>query len=166
MGAALAIPKTSTFDDYTDLAQRESEDLDPSYSIPEPDFGKFNFPDSMTLPRQKTGRKPFDINEVAQFIGDYVRNDCFADPEDLITCLADQTRTGMNDKRVKELAPWLSKAVGYAKSGKEVNLIKDIFEKPEFRVVGKPDFLIPLKNKSLLDSRGEYYSSPNLLGRI
>lgn len=82
--------KTSAFDDYTDLAQRESEDLDPSYSIPELDFGDFNFHGSMTLPRQKIGRKPFDINEVARFIGDYVRNDCFADLEDLLMCLADQ----------------------------------------------------------------------------
>jgi hypothetical protein len=108
----------------------------------------------------------FDIKELANFIGNYIRNDCFLELQDTLMCLADQEQEGLKSARVRGLATWLSQAVDYPKSGEEVNLARDIFTNPDFNVTAKPDFLRALNRKAFHDANGEYYQSPNLLGEI
>ena len=110
--------------------------------------------------------KSFDVKELANFIGSYIRNDCFLELQDTLMSLADQESEGLKSDRVRGLAKWLSQAVDYAKSGQEVNLARDIFTNPNFNVTTKPDFLYPLSQKAFHDVNGEYYQTPNLLGRI
>ncbi|KAF2821910.1 hypothetical protein CC86DRAFT_410313 [Ophiobolus disseminans] len=73
---------------------------------------------------------------------------------------------GMKDDKAKTLALYLSKAVDYAKSGKEVNLVRDVLSNPKFAVSAKPDFLRPLTHKAFLGRQGEYHESQGLLGRL
>jgi hypothetical protein len=150
--------------------------------------------------------KPFDINGVARFIGDYIRNDCFDVLQEHLMCMADQKcmasqnciahqkgiphqeEHGMRNPQVKELSPWLSEAVDYAKSGKEVNLESQVLNNPKFSIrKEKPDFVHALRRKAFYDQMDEeidcgktpseymdesyepepgYYESPHLLGRI
>lgn len=110
--------------------------------------------------------RPFDITEVARFIGQYVENDCFAELQERLMCLADGKPQGLQDKGVKKLGPWLSKAVDYAKNGEAVQLAQDVLGDPDFQVRAKPDFVRALNHKVGYDLNGEYYASDRLLGRL
>lgn len=109
---------------------------------------------------------PFDINEVAKFVTEYIGNDCFDVLQDHLMCLADLRPRGMNDEDVKRMAVWLSRAVDYAKSGQKVDLFKDILRKEEFQTHAKPDFLRAFGSMSYHNFGGEYYRSERLLGRL
>ncbi|KAH6989694.1 RNA dependent RNA polymerase-domain-containing protein [Ilyonectria sp. MPI-CAGE-AT-0026] len=117
-------------------------------------------------PKSVRTMNPFDIEELARFIAQYIQNDCFAQLEHRLLALAESKARGMNDPDVKDLAKWLSKAVDYAKSGERVNLASDVFSKVEFRVQENPDFLRALGGNAVIDSSAGYYKSPNLLGTL
>jgi hypothetical protein len=110
--------------------------------------------------------KDFDIGEVGKFICQYIRNDCFSELQEIHMCLADQRRMGLKDRDVQELARWLSQAVDYAKSGVKVDLYGDVISRRRFQVKSKPDLVRGLNRKAFYDSKGEYYQSPNVLGKI
>jgi len=77
----------------------------------------------------------FDIGEVAQFIGEYIRNDYFVELQDYFMSLADSKgEAGMNHEDVKAMGKWLSQAIDYAKSGVKVDLDGDVLGKKEFRM--------------------------------
>ena len=59
----------------------------------------------------------FDIGELAKFIGQYIKNDCFTELQDLHMCLADERNGGMKHPDVIAMTGLLSRAVDYAKSG-------------------------------------------------
>ncbi|KAF4472950.1 RNA-dependent RNA polymerase [Fusarium albosuccineum] len=117
-------------------------------------------------PKPDSVNKPFDIDQLATFITQYIRNDCFAELEHRLLALADQKDNGMNDSDVKNLALWLSQAVDYAKSGKAVDLVADVFKNPKFKVSESPDFLRALGQRGAVDSGAGFYQSSNLLGRL
>ena len=109
----------------------------------------------------------FDFSKVARFVGQYIRNDCFTELQDLHMWLADERPQGMNDPDVKALAYWLSQAVDYAKSGVKVDLYKDVINAPRFKVGrAKPDFLRGVNQETPDDTNKEYYLSSKLLGKI
>ena len=110
--------------------------------------------------------KDFDISELAKFIGQYIQNDCFAELQDIHMCLADEKSEGMKNSDVMDLATWLSQAVDYAKSGVKVDLYENVLNTDKFRVTAKPDFLRGLNRRASYDSKGGYYQSPKVLGRI
>lgn len=110
--------------------------------------------------------RPFDVGELTKFIGQYIRNDCFSELQDLHMALADRRDGGLHNQDVKDLAPWLNQALDYAKSGVKVDLVEDVVGNPQFQVSPKPDFLKPLGRWELYDSKGEYVPSEHLLGRI
>jgi hypothetical protein len=140
-----------------------------------------------SIPIVSNKGEPFDVAKLASFIGDYIRNDCFDVLQERLMCMVDEKQEGMKDKDVKKLSPWLSKAVDYAKSGKEVDLVENVLSKTEFRVTKTPDFIRALKSKAFYDSMDDehdcgknsvgdmnnfddstsvVYDSPNLLGKI
>ena len=110
--------------------------------------------------------KSFDITELTSFVGNYVRNDCFSELQDILMCLADQTEHGLKDDVVKRLAKSLSDAVDYPKNGKEVNLARDVFANPDYVVKRKPDFVSALGRKVYHDANGEFYRSKKFLRKI
>jgi len=121
-------------------------------------------------PPQRT-IQPFDVQELARFIGKYIRNDCFAELQDRLLALADQKTDGMRNQDVKDLARWLSLAVDYAKSGDGVDLIADVFSKTNFQVArSRPDFLHAVSRKiaaaGSIATTGDYYQSSGLLGQL
>lgn len=118
------------------------------------------------MKERNKGMKPFDINEVADFIPQYIRNDCFDVLQDKLMCLADQSPRGLRDDVVKGMGKWLSKAVDYAKSGQKVDLAEDVLGEEKFQTCAKPDFLRAFGRRSHRHFRGEYYQSPQLLGRL
>ncbi|KAF2820141.1 hypothetical protein CC86DRAFT_460118 [Ophiobolus disseminans] len=73
---------------------------------------------------------------------------------------------GMNHDDVKSLAPWLSIAVDYAKSGKKVDLMKDVRNDLRYEILRKPDSIRALSRKAFHDPTANYYESNKLLGRI
>lgn len=110
---------------------------------------------------------PFDIGELAKFIGRHIQNDCFEYLQARLMWLADQKKCGMKDPHVKELAKSLSKAVDYAKSGEAVHLLEDVLSNPAFKVLEpKPDFLRALNRKNPVNPDQKYYESQSLLGKI
>ncbi|KAJ3531258.1 hypothetical protein NM208_g8957 [Fusarium decemcellulare] len=117
-------------------------------------------------PKTDLDQKSFDIGQLAEFITQYIRNDCFAELEHRLLALADKKANGMNDADVKDLAQWLSQAVDYAKSGKAVDLVADVFKNPKFKVSESPDFLRALGRRGAIDSGTGFYQSSNLLGRL
>lgn len=115
--------------------------------------------------------EPFDIKQLAHFIGQYIRNDCFAELQDRLLALADQKQGGMRNPDVKDLAKWLSQAVDYAKNGRGVDLVEDVLQNPKFRVSGaRPDFLRAVSRKlaasGVVDTTGDYQESRGLLGKL
>lgn len=113
----------------------------------------------------------FDVQRLAHFIGQYIRNDCFAELQDRLLALAVQREGGMNNPDVKDLAKCLSKAVDYAKNGEGVDLVEDVLRNPKFEVSGaRPDFLRAVSRKlsaaGVFDTTGDYYQSPGLLGQL
>ncbi|KAI1110431.1 RNA dependent RNA polymerase-domain-containing protein [Nemania sp. NC0429] len=108
--------------------------------------------------------QPFHIGDVANFVGNYIRNDCFQELQDLLMCQAD--RYDLSHPTCKLLAPELSKAVDYIKSGKQVDLVKDVLSKQEYMTTPRPDFLGPIDTKASRDIYDKYTVSPKLLGRI
>ncbi|KAF4452569.1 RdRP-domain-containing protein [Fusarium austroafricanum] len=134
-------------------------------------------PDSYTEDQPKTDKnkptvenyeevKSFDISQLAHFITQYIRNDCFSQLEQRLLALADQKPDGMNNADVKDLAPWLSQAVDYAKSGKAVDLVGDVFSSPKFKISQNPDFLRAFGRKGIFNSSTGYYQSSSVLGKI
>ncbi|KAH8749592.1 RNA-dependent RNA polymerase, partial [Hyaloscypha finlandica] len=114
-----------------------------------------------------TNMNSFDFSEVAKFIGQYIRNDCFAELQDLHMWLADERPRGMNDPDVKALAYWLSQAVDYAKSGVKVDLYENVINAAGFSVGrAKPDFLRGVDRETPDDVKREYYPSSKVLGSI
>ncbi|KAI1855923.1 hypothetical protein JX265_012006 [Neoarthrinium moseri] len=109
-------------------------------------------------------KKDFDVQELAAFIGQYIRNDCFVELQDLLMSLVDQKPTGMHHAHVKDLASYLSQAVDYPKSGVKVNLYDDVLSNEKFAAKGAPDFLRGVKR--IYEPKDELYQSPHLLGRI
>lgn len=172
--------------DRFEVVTKECGFLGPKYTTSPP----ANYADNELDSQTKAGRcsKPFDIDAVASFIGDYIRNDCFDILQERLMCMADQKEGGMKNNDVKKLSPWLSKAVDYAKSGTGVNLESEVLNERDFNIwEEKPDFVRALRRKAFYDgvdednSSGEipietfdqphgsedgYYESPHLLGRI
>ncbi|RSL51671.1 hypothetical protein CEP51_015169 [Fusarium floridanum] len=109
---------------------------------------------------------PFDVAQLAAFIAKYIRNDCFEVLQRRLLSLADMKEKGMNDPDVKDLAKWLSRAVDYAKSGKEVDLVGDVLKNPKFTVDRKPDFLRAVGHRAVADSSAGHQQSESLLGRL
>ena len=127
-----------------------------------------NYAENEAHPRKMHGSEigSFDSKELSRFVSQYIQNDCFAELQDTLMCLADQKPTGMNDEDVKDLAKWLSQAVDYAKSGNKVDLTENVLNHSNFEFAAKPDFLRAVNLKAFYDAKGEYYESSGLLGRI
>ena len=116
-------------------------------------------------PKMEQEMKEFDVAELAKFIGQYIRNDCFDELQQIHMRLADER--GMKNLDVMNLAHWLSQAVDYAKSGVKVDLYADVIKRENFRVrAAKPDFQRSLEHEMTYDSKEEFYQSQNVLGRI
>ncbi|RMJ16667.1 hypothetical protein BHE90_003974 [Fusarium euwallaceae] len=109
---------------------------------------------------------PFDVAQLAAFIAKYIRNDCFEVLQRRLLSLADMKQEGMKDPDVKDLAKWLSRAVDYAKSGKEVDLVGDVLKNPKFTVDRKPDFLRAIGRRAVADSSAGHQESESLLGKL
>ncbi|KAF3904589.1 hypothetical protein ABW21_db0203522 [Orbilia brochopaga] len=112
------------------------------------------------------GHKPFDIDGVAKFVGQYIQNDCFEELQNRHLALAEEKLRGMNDPDVQAMAPWLSKAVDYAKSGEAVDLIADVEGVPKFRFQAMPNFLRATSHKVDVNGRGEHSHPRSLLETI
>lgn len=119
-------------------------------------------------PNDDSKGKDFDIGSLANFMGQYIRYDCFDELETMFMRLADQNPDGMKDEDVKKLAPWLSQAVDFAKNGLKVDLKELFAQHPEFKVQGISSFQRPVfqSMNNFSDANGEYYQSSKLLGKI
>ena len=123
-------------------------------------------PSQIPIPTKVLNPVAFDIGDLAEFIGSYIRNDCFEDLQKLLMNIADLELNGMRHPRAQELAPWLSQAVDYPKNGKEVNIVKNIYTDQRFQVSERPDFIPPLKSHPNYNHQTLCYQSWNPLGVI
>jgi RNA dependent RNA polymerase len=123
-------------------------------------------PSQIPIPTKVLNPVAFDIGDLAEFIGNYIRNDCFEDLQNLLMNIADLEMNGMHHPHAQELAPWLSKAVDYPKNGREVNLVRNIYADQRFRASERPDFIPPLKSHPDYNHQTTCYKSWNPLGNI
>ncbi len=130
------------------------------------------YPDQMATPPTPAQpfSEPFAVKGICQFIGEYIRRDCFNELEQVNMALADQRANGLHDADVMNMSTLLSTAVDFPKSGQSVELAR-VLQDARFRARGKPDFLQRLGKWKATAAEGIYgsgivYPSPHLLGRL
>ncbi|KAF7311432.1 RNA-dependent RNA polymerase [Mycena kentingensis (nom. inval.)] len=116
-----------------------------------------SYPDgkTLTLDRDST------IDDIADFVVDYINSDVLGLLSDRLLIIADQSKDGMNDKNCQYLADLCSKAVDYPKQGIAV----DLDEKPLPRLLlrCKPDWHA---SEAISPHETDYYTSDKALGRM
>ncbi|KAJ2982763.1 hypothetical protein NUW58_g6374 [Xylaria curta] len=124
--------------------------------------------DRFEIASQPSGQttNTFDVKNLTGFIGNYIRNDCFRELQSLLMCLADGSGDGLKDQKCKDLAPKLSEAVDYPKSGQAVNLAIDVLTNPNYVVYHRPTFLFPIDQRDARDDYPNYQRSEKLLGSV
>ena len=130
------------------------------------DCGIPQAPSQIPIPTKVLNPVAFNLGDLAEFIGSYIRNDCFEDLQNLLMNIADLEPKGMRDPRAQELAPWLSQAVDYPKNGKEVIIVKNIYTDLRYQVSERPDFIPPLKSHPNYNHQTLCYRSWNPLGDV
>ncbi|KAJ8117460.1 hypothetical protein OPT61_g1352 [Boeremia exigua] len=107
----------------------------------------------------------FNIKDLTNFLGQYIRQDCFDELQTTLIALADVRPLGLMDPDVMELSTHISNAVDFAKSGVPVDLWT-ISQDPKFKITAKANVLRARNLQLRYSHGGDYYKSTKLLGKV